>query len=163
MSEGVSLPKRFAISCTFNITRFCSFFDQILIQYMALFCLFLTLCRIVIKDLLSWDLMYLYPGFICCRRCFFDNWCICTALIFIVTDAFFETDVSATYFSLNLQILFSLPVMHNCIYILPFLELEDTSFANFSSASHVFYDLQMLLIKILHLQSPKIHYRRYLH
>ena len=40
MSEGVSLPKRFAISCTFNITRFCSFFDQILIQCMALFCLF---------------------------------------------------------------------------------------------------------------------------
>ena len=80
--------------------------------------------------------------------------------------------------------LFSLSVMYNCIYILPFLGLEDTSFANFSSASHVFYDLRILLIEIvhpqralsmpcgyspvklcileiLHLQSPKIHYRRY--
>ena len=82
--------------------------------------------------------------------------------------------------------IFSLSVMYNCIYILPFLGLEDTSFANFSSASHVFYDLRILLIEIvhpqralsilcgyspvklcileiLHLQSPKIHYRRYSH
>ena len=43
-----------------------------------------------------------------------------------VADAFFETDVSATYFSLNLQILFSLSVMYNCIYILLFLCLADT-------------------------------------
>ena len=52
--------------------------------------------------------------------------------------------------------------MYNCIYILPFLGFEDTSFANFTSASHIFYDLRMLPIKILHLQYPKIHYRRYL-
>ena len=114
------------------------------------------------KDLLFWDLMYLYPEFICCRRCFFDNWCICTALIFIVADAFFETDVSATYFSLNLQILFSLPVTYNCIYILPFLGFKDTPFANFASTSHVFDNVKMLSIKILHLQSPKIPCRRYL-
>ena len=38
----------------------------------------------------------------------------------------------------------------NCIYILPFLGFEDTSFANFSSASHVFYDLRILLIEIVH-------------
>ena len=74
--------------------------------------------------------------------------------------------------------------MYNCIYILLVLGFEDTSFANFSSASHVFYDLRILLIEIvhpqralsmpcgyspvklcileiLHLQSPKIHYLRY--
>ena len=52
--------------------------------------------------------------------------------------------------------------MYNCIYILLFLGFEDTSFANFTSVSHIFYDLRMLPIKILHLQYPKIHYRRYL-
>ena len=40
----------------------------------------------------------------------------------------------------------------NCIYILLFLGFEDTSFANFTSASHIFYDLRMLLIEILHPQ-----------
>ena len=49
----------------------------------------------------------------------------------------------------------------NCIYILPFLVLEDTSFTNFASTSHIFYDLRILLIEIMHLQFPKIHYRRY--
>ena len=38
----------------------------------------------------------------------------------------------------------------NCIYILPFLEFEDTSFANFASTSHVFDNMRMLLIEILH-------------
>ena len=47
---------------------------------------------------------------------------------------FFLTDVSATCFFSNLQILFSLPVMHNCIYILPFLGFKDTPFANFASS-----------------------------
>ena len=75
---------------------------------------------------------------------------------------FFVTDVSATCFSLNLQILLSLPIMYNCIYILPFLGFKDTSFANFASTSQVFDNVRMLLIKILHLQFPKIHYRRYL-
>ena len=70
--------------------------------------------------------MYLYPGVICLYRCLCGNRCICTGLIFAVADAFFETDVSATYFSLNLQILFSLSVMYNCIYILLFLCLADT-------------------------------------
>ena len=102
--------------------------------------------------LLFWCLMYLYPRFICCRRCLCDNRCICTALIFIVADAFFETDVSATYFSLNLQMLFSLPVMQNCICILPFLGFKDTPFANFASTPHVFDNLRMFLIEIMHLQ-----------
>ena len=94
-----------------------SFVGQARLQFAGLHSLFLALWCIVIeidgmmKDLLFWDLMYLHPGFICCRRCFFDNWCICTALIFIVADTFFETDVSATYFSLNLQMLFSLSIM----------------------------------------------------
>ena len=117
-------------------------------------------------------------------------------LIFAVADAIFETEVSATCFSLNLQMLFSLPVMYNCIYILSFLGFKDTSFANLASTSHVFDNVKMLPskiphpqpvlsipcryspvkmcilnllfqcfedapIKILHLQSPKIHYRRY--
>ena len=135
-----------------------SFVGQARLQFAGLHSLFLALWCTVIEiggammDLLFWDLMYLYPGFICCRRCFFDNWCICTDLIFAIADTFFETDVSATYFSLNLQILFSLPIMYNCICILPFLKPEDASFANFASAPHVFYNVKMLLIEITHLQ-----------
>ena len=96
----------------------------------------------------------MYPpiSLIQCCRYLCGNRCICTALIFAVADAFFETDVSATYFSLNLQILFSLPVMYNCIYILPFLGFKDTSFANFASTSHVFDNLRMFLIEIVHPQ-----------
>ena len=101
-------------------------------------------------DLLFWCLMYLYPRFICCRRCLCDNRCICTVLIFIVADAFFETNVSATYFSLSLQILLSLPIMYNCIHILPFLKPEDASFANFASTSHIFDNMRMFLIEIMH-------------
>ena len=102
------------------------------------------------RDLLFWYLMYLYSRFIRCRRCFFDNWCICTALIFIVADALLGINVSATYFSSNLQILLSLPVMYNCIYILPFLGFKDTSFANFASTSHIFDNVKMLPSKITH-------------
>ena len=87
--------------------------------------------RWAVMDLLFWDLMHLYPGFICCRRCFFDNWCICTALIFIVADTFQSA-------------------RHDCIYILLFLGFKDTSFANFASTSHVFDNARMLLIEILH-------------
>ena len=57
--------------------------------------------------------------------------------------------------------LFSLSIMYNCICILPFLGFEDTPFANFASTSHIFDNVKMLPIKILHLQSPRIHYRRY--
>ena len=96
--------------------------------------------------------MYLYPGVICLYRYLCGNRCICTGLIFAVADAFFETDVSATYFSLNLQILFSLPITYNCIYILPFLKLADASFANFASTSHIFDNMRMLLIEIVHPQ-----------
>lgn len=144
-----------------------SFVGQARLQFAGLHSLFLALWCIVIeiggamRDLLFWCLMYLYSGFICCRRCFYGNRCICTGLIFAVADAFFETDVSVTYFSLNLQILFSLSVMYNCIYILPFLGFKDTPFANFASTSHIFDNVKMLPIKILHLQSPRIHYRRY--
>ena len=38
----------------------------------------------------------------------------------------------------------------NCIYILPFLGFEDTAFANFASTSHIFDNMRMLLIEILH-------------
>ena len=96
--------------------------------------------------------MYLYPGFIHRRRCSFGNRCICTALIFASTDTLFQANVSTTCSSLNLQMLFSLLDLYNCICILPFLELEDTSFANFASTSHVFDNVRMLLSKITHPQ-----------
>ena len=87
--------------------------------------------------------------------------CICNLLFFELADTF-------------------QPACHvNCIYILPFLGFKDTPFANFASTSHIFDNVKMLPskithptcsfnalrilhIKILHLQSPKIHYRRYL-
>ena len=110
----------------------------------------------------------------------FCNRCICKPLVFVIADALFGINVSATCFPLNLQILLSLPVMYNCICILPFLGFKDTSFANFASTSHIFDNVKMLPSKITHLQlallmlcgcspskfcifnSPKIHYRRYL-
>ena len=108
-----------------------------------------------------WQLMYLQDLDIRYCRCSFLDRCIYKALIFIVADTLFGINVSATCFSSNLQILLSLPVMYNCIYILLFLEFKDTSFANFASTSHVFDNVKMLSINILHLQFPKIHYRRY--
>ena len=102
--------------------------------------------------LLFWCLMYLYHGVICLCRCLCGNRCICTGLIFTVADALLVTDVSATCFSLNLQILFSPPIILNCIYIVPFLGFEDASFENFASTSHVFDNLRMFLIEIVHPQ-----------
>ncbi len=97
--------------------------------------------------------MYLHISLIQCCRYLCGNRCICKTLIFSVTDALFLTNVSATCFSSNLQILFSLPVMYNCIYILPFLGFKDTPFANFASTSHVFDNVKMLPSKITH---PKL-------
>ena len=105
--------------------------------------------------------MYLQALDIRYCRCSFLDQCTYKALIFIVADALFGINVSATCFSSNLQILLSLPVMYNCIYILPFLGFKDTPFTNFASTSHVFDNVKMLSIKILHLQCSKIHYRRY--
>ena len=99
-----------------------------------------------------WQLMYLQDLDIRYCRCSFLDRCICKTLIFSVADALFLTNVSATCFSSNLQILLSLPVMYNCIYILPFLGFKDTSFANFASTSHIFDNMRMLLIKIVHPQ-----------
>ena len=118
-----------------------------------------------------WHLMYLHISLIQCCRYLCGNRCIYKALIFIVADALFGINVSATCFSSNLQILLSLPVMYNCICILPFLGFKDTPFANFASTSHIFDNvkilpskithptcsfnaLRILHIKILHLQSP---------
>ena len=108
-----------------------------------------------------WQPLYLHWLNICCCRCSFGSWCICNPLIFAVVDALLGTNVSATCSSLNLQMLFSLSIMYNCICILPFLGFKDTPFANFASTSHIFDNVKMLPIKILHLQSPRIHYRRY--
>ena len=86
-----------------------------------------------------------------CRCSFLDRY-ICKTLIFTVADALLATNVSAPCFSLNLQILFTPPVMYNCIYILPFLGFEDTLFANFASTFHIFDNMRILLIEILHPQ-----------
>ena len=96
--------------------------------------------------------MYLHISLIPCYRCLCGNWCICKTLIFSVADALFLTNVSATCFSSNLQILLSLPVMYNCICILPFLGFKDTPFANFASTSHIFDNVKMLPSKIAHPQ-----------
>ena len=97
-----------------------------------------------------WHLMYLHISLIQCCRYLCGNRCICKTLIFSVTDALFLTNVSATCFSSNLQILLSLPVMYNCICILPFLGFKDTPFANFASTSHIFDNVKMLPSKITH-------------
>ena len=99
-----------------------------------------------------WQLMYLQDLDIRYCRCSFLDRCIYKALIFIVADTLFGINVSATCFSSNLQILLSLPVMYNCIYILPFLGFKDTPFANFASTSHVFDNVKMLPSKITHPQ-----------
>ena len=97
-----------------------------------------------------WHLMYLHISLIQCCRCLCGNWCICKTLIFSVADALFLTNVSATCFSSNLQMLFSLPVMYNYICILPFLGFKDTPFANFASTSHVFDNVKILSSKNVH-------------
>ena len=81
-----------------------------------------------------WQPLYLHWLNIRCCRCSFGSCCICNLLFFELADAFH-------------------PVYYiNCIYILPFLGFEDTSFANFASTSHVFDNVRMLLIEILHPQ-----------
>ena len=125
--------------------------------------------------------MYLHVSVICLRRYSFDNWYICNSLIFAIVDTLFQSIISATCFSLNLQMLFSPPVMYKlhlhlafsstwgyflhkfCIYIPHFLWPKDASHWNHASATCFFYNLQILLIKIFHLQSPKIRHRRYFH
>ncbi len=99
-----------------------------------------------------WQLMYLQDLDIRYCRCSFLDRCICKTLIFSVADALFLTNVSATCFSSNLQILLSLPVMYNCIYILPFLGFKDTPFTNFASTSHIFDNVKILPSKITHPQ-----------
>ena len=61
--------------------------------------------------------MYLQDFNIHYCRCYFGDQRICKTLIFTIADAILGTNVSATYFSLNLQMLFSLPTIYNCIYI----------------------------------------------
>ena len=85
-------------------------------------------------QILFWQLMYLQYLDIYCCRCSFGDQRICDLLFFELADAF-------------------QPAWHvNCICILLFLGFKDTSFANFASASHVFDNVRMLLIEILHPQ-----------
>ena len=88
----------------------------------------------LLSQMLFWQLMYLHCLDIHCCRCFFWDWCIRNLLFFKLADAF-------------------QPIHHvNFICILPYLGFKDTSFANFASASHVFDNVRMLLIEILHPQ-----------
>ena len=88
--------------------------------------------------------IYLQDFDIHCCRCSFWDQRICTLLFFELADTFH-------------------PTCHvNCIYILPFLGFEDTPFANFASTFHIFDNMRILLIEILHPQFSKIHYRRYI-
>ena len=76
--------------------------------------------------------MYLQDFNIHYCRCSFGDQRICNLLFFELADAF-------------------QPVYYiNCIYILPFLGFEDTAFANFASTSHIFDNMRMFLIEILH-------------
>ena len=100
--------------------------------------------------------MYLQSLDIRCCRCSFLDQCICNLLFFELADTFKPACHVQLHlhlaFSSNLQILLSLPVMYNCIYILPFLGFKDTPFANFASTSHIFDNVKMLPSKITHLQ-----------
>ncbi len=86
-----------------------SFVGQARLQFAGLHSLFLALWCTVIEiggammDLLFWDLMYLYPGFICCRRCYFGDQRICNLLFFELADAF----QPAYYIQLHLHLAFS--------------------------------------------------------
>ena len=94
----------------------------------------------------------MYPPISLIQCCSYlcGNRCICTALIFTVADALFYTNVSTTCFSLSLQILFSLPIIYNCIFNLLISRLVDAHFHKIASAACLFYDLRMLLIEIVH-------------
>ena len=96
--------------------------------------------------------MYLHVSVIYRCRCLCGNHYILTALIFAIVDALFQSNVSVTCFSLNLQMLFSPPVMYKlhlhlafsstwgyflhkfCIYIPHFLWPEDASHWNYASS-----------------------------
>ena len=96
--------------------------------------------------------------------------CIYTSRLFSVVDIFVIIVVSALPWYSFLQMLFFRPMYLqlallwtcrcfsvclawlNCIYILLFLGFKDTSFANFASTSHVFDNVRMLFIEILHPQ-----------
>ena len=81
-----------------------------------------------------WQPLYLHWLDVLCCRCSFGDQRICDLLFFELADAF-------------------QPAYHvNCICILPFLGFEDTSFSNFASAFHIFDNVRMLLIEIVHPQ-----------
>ena len=69
-------------------------------------------CGYLLVQMPLWQPLYLHWLNICCCRCSFLDRCIYKALIFIVADALFGINVSATCSSLDLQMLFSLPGMY---------------------------------------------------
>ena len=101
-------------------------------------------------QMLFWQLLYLHWLNIRCCRCSFGDQCIYKALIFLVADALLETNVICNLLFFELADTFN-PAYHvNCICILPFLKPEDASFANFASTSHIFDNMRMFLIEIMH-------------
>ena len=113
-------------------------------------------------DLLFLDLMYLYSGVICCRRCSFLDRCICNLLFFELADAFQPACHVQLHLHLSFSRLWGYFLLKFYICIPRFLWSADASHQNFASSTCSFYDLQILPIKIMHLQSSKISYRRYL-
>ena len=74
-----------ALQARKDYTLLLSFVGQARLQFAGLHSLFLALwCTVIeiggmMKDLLFWYLMYLYPGFIYCRRCLPHKNYICNA------------------------------------------------------------------------------------
>ena len=128
--------------------------------------------------MLFWQLMYLHCLDIHCCRCSFLDRCN-PQLALLWTRRCFSTYLSCRIASascliwdlkilpsqiLHLHPTFSItwgcsPVKFRILF---FLYLADTPRKNFASATCSFHALQILPTEILHLQSPKIHYRRYL-
>ena len=135
-----------------------SFVGQARLQFAGLHSLFLALWRIgieiggVMKVLLFWYLMYLYPRFICLCRCSFESQCICTALIFAVTDALLEAAVSTLPWYSPLQMLFFRLMYLQLVFLWTCRCFLHCLSCTIASASCLFYNLRILPAKILHPQ-----------
>ena len=135
-----------------------SFVGQARLQFAGLHSLFLALCLIVIeiggvmKVLLFWYLMYLYPRFIRLCRCSFGSQCICTTLIFAVADALLEAAVSTLPWYSPLQMLFFRLMYLQLVFLWTCRCFLHCLSCTIASASCLFYTLQILPAEILHPQ-----------
>ena len=130
-----------------------SFVEQARLQFAGLHSLFLALWCIAIeiggmmKDLLFWDLMYLHPEFICCRRCFFDNWCI---YIHCCRCYFLDQCICKAWYSL-LQMLFFRPRYLQLALLWTCRCFSACLSCTIASTSYLFWNLKILPSQILHL------------